>query len=45
MLTTRELPMDYEKEKVSVLSQEREMLIYGYKFGKNNMVWQNEAFW
>ena len=33
------------KEKVSVSSQEREMLIYGYKFGKNCMVWQKEAFW
>ena len=45
MLTTRELSMDYEQEKASVQSQEREMLIYGYKFGQNFMVWHTEAFW
>ena len=32
MLTTSELSMDYEKEKVSVKSQGREVLIYGCKF-------------
>ena len=37
--------MDYEKERKSVSSQEREMQIYGYKVGKNYMVWQKEASW
>ena len=32
----------YEMEKVSVLSKQREMLIYGLKFGKNYM---KDAFW
>ena len=30
----------YKRRKVSVSSQEREMLIHGYNFGKNCMVWQ-----
>ena len=35
--------MDYDKERVSASSQERQMLIYGSKFGKNYMVWQKRG--
>ena len=32
--------MDYGEEKDSASSQQREMPIYGSKFGKNCIVWQ-----
>ena len=38
MSTTKELLVDYEEERVSASSQA--MLIYGSKFGKNCMTWQ-----
>ena len=36
--------MDYGEEKESASSQEREMPIYGSKFGKNCVIWQQGAF-
>ena len=36
--------MDYEEERVSASSQEREMLIYVSKFGKNYTTWQEGTF-
>ena len=43
MTITKELLMGYEEERVSASSQEREMLIYGYKFGKNYMTWKKRG--
>ena len=36
--------MDYGEEKESASSQQREMPIYGSKFGKNCMIWQKGHF-